>query len=59
VNADGRLDVSDAILALRAVAHLVALTPSQQAAADANGDGSLAVQDAVLILRSVVRLSSS
>lgn len=54
VNGDGRVDVTDAVLALQAAARLQALSPEQYAAADVNGSGSVDVSDAVALLRAIV-----
>lgn len=51
VNGDGTVDVSDALLALRAAMGLVGLTDGQMEFADMNGDGECGVDDAVVILR--------
>ncbi|HEY3281507.1 MAG TPA: serine hydrolase [Armatimonadota bacterium] len=55
LNQDGRLTISDVLLALRGLIGLTTLTPYQQAAADANGDGKLTVQDILLLLRALSR----
>lgn len=51
VNGDGKVDISDARLVLRASALLEKLTPEQKKAADINGDGEITVEDARRIMR--------
>jgi hypothetical protein len=53
---NGVVDVRDAILVLRALVGLEALTPDQTAAADIVADGAIDVLDAVGILRKIVGL---
>lgn len=65
VNGDGRLDIADAVLALRMAVKIVELTPAQLAAGDVGPlsggklapDGSIDVADALLILEKVVGLN--
>jgi hypothetical protein len=54
LNGDGKIDVRDAILSLRAVAGLVTLDPFQAAAGDVTKDGKLTVADTIAILLTVV-----
>jgi hypothetical protein len=56
VNGNGRVDVADALLALRASIGLTQLTPQQAAAADLLPDGRVTVADATRILRLAVGL---
>jgi hypothetical protein len=56
VNGDGKVNISDALLALRSSVGLQVLTAPQQSAADLNGDGRADVSDVVLILRLAVGL---
>lgn len=51
VNGDGTVDVSDALLALRAAMGLYELTDEQMEFADMNGDGECGADDALVILR--------
>jgi sugar lactone lactonase YvrE len=53
VNRDGKINVLDAVLVLRAVAKLEILSAPQLTAADFNGDGKLNVLDAVALLRKI------
>ncbi len=53
IDGDGKIQISDARLALRAAADLTALNADQTAAADINGNGSVDVSDARRILRHV------
>jgi len=57
VNGDGKLSISDAILALRAVVNLVTLDPQAISAADLNRNGRLDIGDVVSMLRRIVGLS--
>ena len=64
VNSDGRVDIVDALLALRAGVGLVALTTQERVRADVGplvrnvpvGDGIIDVEDSMLILRKAVGL---
>jgi hypothetical protein len=56
VNGDGKVNIVDATLALRAAVGLTTLTPAQFAAADLNGDGKITVVDPTRILRIAVGL---
>ena len=56
LNADGDVNVADAILVLRSIVGLVSLEPYQALIADVNGDGNVNVGDAILILRYIVGL---
>jgi len=58
INNDGKINVQDATLALRAAVSLVTLTPAQVTAADVNKDGKVNVQDATKILRVAVGLDT-
>lgn len=58
VNGDGGVDVSDAIMTLRATVGLLALEPDQFSRADLNGDSVADVIDATRILRISVGLES-
>ncbi|MBR3299747.1 MAG: FMN-binding protein [Clostridia bacterium] len=52
VNADGSVNIADAVLAARAALELTELNEGQLGAADMNGDGRVTIVDAILILRS-------
>ncbi len=54
VNGDGRLDTTDARLALQAAIGKAELDAAQTAAADVNGDGKVDTADARLILQAAV-----
>jgi hypothetical protein len=54
VNGDGKLNVQDVTLALRAALGLVSLPPQWLKAADLDGNGSLTIKDVVLVMRRVV-----
>jgi hypothetical protein len=56
VNNDGKVNVQDATLVLRAAVGLVTLSPAQAAAADVITDGKVNVSDATRILRMAVGL---
>jgi hypothetical protein len=56
VNADGHIDSRDAILTLRSIVQLEALTKDQITSADVNGDGTIDSRDAILILQRIVAL---
>lgn len=56
LNGNGVIEVSDAIILLRSVAGLAALSPIQDAAADLCPDGKINVGDAVAMLRYIVGL---
>jgi hypothetical protein len=56
MNGDGKLNITDVVTALRGVAGLVTLTPTQQSLADVNGDGKFNITDVVLMLRKVAGL---
>jgi hypothetical protein len=58
LNSDGKVNVQDATLALRAAVNLITLTPAQVTAADVNKDGKVNVQDATKILRVAVGLDT-
>jgi sugar lactone lactonase YvrE len=53
LNSDGKVNIADAVLLLRASVHLAALSPEQFNAADLNGDGLLSIQDAILLLNAI------
>jgi len=57
LNGNGAVDISDAIIALRAVIGLQALSPDKTTTADVTGDGLLDVRDVQLILRIAVGLA--
>ncbi len=59
VNGDGRVNSTDARLALRAAARLDPLTDAQAAVADMNGDGKVRSDDARVILRIAAKLDPS
>ena len=54
VNADGKISVIDARLALKAVVGSYALNKTQVLAADVNGDGKVSIADSRAILKSVL-----
>ena len=56
INGDGKIEVADARLALRAAVNLETFTEQQKKAADADRSGELSVSDARLILRYAVGL---
>ncbi|HHX87044.1 MAG TPA: hypothetical protein GX693_02565 [Firmicutes bacterium] len=60
VNANGKVDVSDAVLVLRSIVDLTTLSDGQKLAANVSGDvdGIVDVGDAILILRHIVGLIS-
>lgn len=58
VNGDGKIEASDARLALRESVKLENLTESQKKAADVNKDGSILADDARKILRVSVKLDT-
>ena len=51
VNGDGTVDMTDALLVMRAVLSLIEFSPEQMEAAEMNGDGEINMADALLILR--------
>ena len=51
IDANGSVEVTDAIMALRAAMGIIELTPEQLSAADVNGDELIRIDDAVTILR--------
>ncbi|MBO4878893.1 MAG: dockerin type I repeat-containing protein, partial [Clostridia bacterium] len=51
IDGNGEVNVTDAILALRASMGVIELDEVQQLAADVSGNGSVGVEDALLILR--------
>lgn len=58
VTGDGKVNISDATLALRLAVGLQAATADQLKAADFNGDGRIAVNEVMLILRAAVGLGA-
>jgi hypothetical protein len=54
INGDGRLDATDALLALKAAVGKVELTEEQCVVAEVSGDGKLDAVDALLILQRAV-----
>lgn len=58
-NLDGKIDVEDVTLALRATTQSATLTTEQHRAADVDMNGSVNVSDAIKILRLIVGLDSS
>ena len=54
VNGDGKVDATDALLAMRYSMNAISLTAEQLAAGDVNGDGIVNATDAILIMRSVL-----
>lgn len=56
IDANGKIDVADAILVLRGVVGLLTFEPRAEMAADVNNDGRIDVADAILILRKIVGL---
>lgn len=59
VNADGRVDILDALLALRIAVGMHSPSPAEQAAADVVTDGEVTVEDVIRILQVVVGLRST
>ena len=57
VNANGKIESSDAILALRIAVGLMEPEPYQEYIADVSGDGMVRANDAILILRKAVGLA--
>ncbi|MBO4878813.1 MAG: dockerin type I repeat-containing protein [Clostridia bacterium] len=53
-NGNGTIDVSDAIVALRAAMDITELTPEEVTACDVSGDGVITVADAIQILRAAM-----
>jgi sugar lactone lactonase YvrE len=53
VNGDGKLNIQDVTLALRAAVGLLSLPPRWLEAADLNGDGQVTIQDVVQVMRIV------
>ncbi len=51
VNGDGHVDISDALLCMRAGMGILVLTGDAAAAADVNGDGTINISDALLCMR--------
>ncbi len=58
VNGDTNVNVSDAVLALKAAAKLITLTPEQTKAADVVAGGGVNVADAVKILRVAAKIDT-
>ena len=56
LNGDGRVDLRDAVLALRIGVGLLAPTPLQTAVGDLSSNGKLDLRDATLILRQAIGL---
>lgn len=54
INGNGSVDVTDALLALRAAMGVITLTDEQIARGDMNGDGVIDSTDAILILRTAM-----
>lgn len=54
LNGDGKVAVSDAVLALRIVVGTLTPSSAQSAAADVNGDGRVTIQDVLFILQAAV-----
>lgn len=54
INGNGSVDVTDALLALRAAMGVITLTDEQIARGDINGDGVIDSTDAILILRTAM-----
>lgn len=58
VDGDGRVSVTDAVLAMRYSMGLITLTDVQQSAGDIDGDGRVTVADALKIMRISMNLDS-
>lgn len=58
VDANGEVDVNDAILVLRCMMGVLELTPEQLSAADVTGDELIRLDDAITILRTAMGLLS-
>lgn len=56
VDGSGEVNITDALLALRAAMGVIELTSEQLAAADMNGSGTAEVSDAIIILRMAMGL---
>jgi RHS repeat-associated protein len=56
VNGDGRLSIADVVMALKATAGLIQLTPAQLNAADINRNGRMDISDVVTLLKKVAGL---
>ena len=56
VNADGKIDITDATMIQKAVAELIELTDEQKKAADTNADGKVDITDATMIQKYVAEL---
>lgn len=55
-NLDGIVDVTDALIAMRAALGIIQLNEQQQAACDINGDGNIDITDVLLILRMAMNI---
>ena len=56
VNADGKINITDATMIQKAVAELIELTDEQKKAADTNADGKVDITDATMIQKYVAEL---
>ena len=54
INADGRVNTEDALMALKAAVGIIKLDADQTVAADVNADGRVNTEDALLILKYAV-----
>ncbi len=56
INGDGKVDTTDALLAMRASMGSITLTAEQIARGDVNGDGVVNATDAIIIMRMALRI---
>ena len=56
INADGKIDITDATFIQKAIAELVELTDAQKKAADTNADGKVDITDATMIQKFIAEL---
>ncbi|HEY3284840.1 MAG TPA: dockerin type I repeat-containing protein, partial [Armatimonadota bacterium] len=57
VNGDGKLGITDVVLALRIVAGIVTATPANTAAGDIDKSGAITITDVVKMLRAVAGIA--
>ena len=58
INMDGKVDLTDALLSLKAALGIIELDDEQAAAADVNGDNSVDLTDTVMILKIALGISA-
>lgn len=56
VNNDGRIDLTDAKLILKAAVHIISLPKEDEVGYDVNGDGHITLHDAQLILKAALHI---